>query len=75
MLDRVKAEAERKMAIVDALKPEQRAVVHEIGLHAFSRHPLHRNAYRAAKKRAGIKSPCRATQDKRASTLLARAGA
>jgi hypothetical protein len=74
MIDRIKAEAERKMAIVDALKPQDRAVVHEIGLHAFSRHPMHRTAYRAAKKRAGIKTPCRATQDKRATALLATAG-
>ena len=51
-----------KMAIVDALKPEQRRVVWEIGLDAFSRSPEHRPAYRAAKKAAGIIGGMKRTQ-------------
>ena len=56
----VNREAARKMAIVDAMKPEQRAIVWEIGLHNFSRkYPV---AYKAAKKRAGIRGSCSFTQ-------------
>lgn len=52
--------AARKMAIVDAMKPEDRKIVWEIGLHNFSRkYPV---AYKAAKRRAGIKGSCAFTQ-------------
>lgn len=51
-----------KMAIVDALKPEHRRVVWEIGLDAFSRTPAYRPAYRAAKRSAGIIGGMKRTQ-------------
>jgi hypothetical protein len=52
--------AARKMAIVDALKPAQRAIVWDMGLYDFSiKHP---KAYKAAKARAGIKGPCAFSQ-------------
>ena len=53
-------DAARKMAIVDAMKPHERAIVWEIGLHVFSR--KHAKAYKAAKRRAGIKGACAFTQ-------------
>lgn len=56
----VNREAARKMAIVDAMKPEDRKIVWEIGLHNFSR--KHAYAYKAAKRRAGIKGACAFTQ-------------
>ena len=64
----VNREAARKMAIVDAMKPHQRAIVWEIGLYDFSmKYP---KAYRAAKARAGITKRCsfsqRATPSKKA---------
>lgn len=68
-LNAVSAEAARKMAIVDAMTPAQRAVVHEIGLNAFSK--KFSVAYKAAKKRAGITTRCRFTQHKTASKMVA----
>ena len=53
-------EAARKMAIVDAMKPNERAMVWEIGLHVFSR--KYPSNYKAAKRRAGIKGSCTFTQ-------------
>jgi hypothetical protein len=56
----VSKEAARKMAIVDALTPKQRAIVWEIGLSDFSvKYP---KAYKAVKAKAGIKGACRTTQ-------------
>lgn len=56
----VNSAAARKMAIVDALKPAERAIVWDMGLNDFSRKfPV---AYKAAKKRAGIKGACAFTQ-------------
>ena len=56
----VNAAAARKMAIVDAMKPEDRMIVWEIGLNNFSRQFSRR--YKAAKARAGIKGACAFTQ-------------
>lgn len=56
----VNREAARKMAIVDAMTPEDRRIVWDIGLNAFSeRHP---KRYGKAKKAAGIKGRCAFTQ-------------
>lgn len=56
----VNAAAARKMAIVDAMKPEERKIVWEIGLDAYSR--KFSRAYKVAKRRAGIKGACAFTQ-------------
>lgn len=56
----VNREAARKMAIVDAMKPEERKLVWELGLNGFKgKFP---KAYAKAKTRAGIKGPCAFTQ-------------
>lgn len=68
-LNTVNAEAARKMAIVDAMTPEQRAKVWDIGLNAFSR--AYPTAYKTAKKKAGIKGACHFTQTKSVSKALA----
>lgn len=65
----LQAEAIRKMAIVDALKPEDRQIVHEVGLSTFSQGPR-RLAYLKAKARAGVKGNCRYTQRKRRTSLV-----
>lgn len=65
----VNTEAARKMAIVDAMTKAQRAVVYEIGLNDFSR--KFAAAYKAAKKRAGIKGSCKFTQTAKVAKVLA----
>jgi hypothetical protein len=58
----------RKMAIVDALIPTDRALVHEIGLYDFAkRYPL---KYACAKARARVKGHTEKTQ--RCTSTLAR---
>ena len=66
----IQAEAIRKMAIVDALKPADRALVHEIGLSSFSRRADRRIAYVQAKAKAGVKGACRYTQRKRRASQI-----
>lgn len=66
--DTIKLSAEKKMAIVDALSPESRAIVHEIGLDRFSR--KHRKTYLAAKKRAGINGMMKHHQIKRVAKTI-----
>lgn len=56
----VNHEAARKMAIVDAMKPEDRMIVWDIGLNAFSNKFPRR--YAAAKKRAKVHGRCAFTQ-------------
>lgn len=69
----VSSEAARKMAIVDALTPAQRAIVWEIGLFDFSnRYP---KAYKAAKAKAGVKGRCHMTQHRSTAKALAKVGA
>lgn len=58
-----KAEAERKMAIVDALGSGSRAIVHEIGLRDFKNKDKHcKGSYERAKARAGVVGHTRSTQ-------------
>lgn len=52
IMEAIKLSAMMKMAIVDELSPNMRAIVYEIGLSDFSR--KHRTAYKAAKKKAGL---------------------
>jgi hypothetical protein len=67
----VNREAARKMAIVDAMKPEHRRIVWELGLHNFSRKfPV---AYKAAKRRAGIKGSCAFTQTREVAKAASKA--
>lgn len=65
----IQAQAARKMAIVDAMTPAQRAIVWEIGLNNFSR--THVKAYAKAKAKAGVQGRCKFTQSKVAAKGLA----
>lgn len=67
----VNREAARKMAIVDAMKPEERKIVWEIGLNTYSRKFPH--AYKVAKRRAGIKGSCAFTQTRQVAKAAAKA--
>lgn len=69
----VNREAARKMAIVDALSPEDRRKVWDIGLYAFSE--KHQNRYAKAKARAGIKGRCAFTQTRAVAKAAAKKAA
>ena len=71
MTNTVNKAAARKMAIVDAMKPDERKLVWEIGLHTFSR--KFPNRYKAAKARAGIKGACAFTQTREVAKAASKA--
>jgi hypothetical protein len=64
----VKAQAEKKMAVVDALNSRNRALVHEISLRAFKKQDA--AAYGRAKKKTGV-GHTRSTQGAKVPALLA----
>lgn len=65
--------AARKMAIVDAMKPEDRKIVWDIGLFAFSNKFPRR--YAAAKKRAKVHGRCAFTQTREVAKAAAKKAA